>query len=164
MTELAHLLDRYIASQCLAPAWLESDGVLAFAMADGPLMYASMPGSGLLELFATAGYLSAAQLAAMTEEEDEDDDEDDENATVLMRRNALGAAWTIEADRETGLVTLSWISPEVPCDVEALAALLQTLREVHATWAQRLQTEPPSLSAIRRRAAESCLQEGYMRI
>jgi hypothetical protein len=166
MTELAHLLDQYIASRRLAPASLESDGVLAFEMADGPLMYASVSGTGLLELFATAGYLSAAQLAAMAEdeEEEEEDEADHEVATVLMRRDAHGAAWTLEANRETGLVTLSWISPELPRDLEGLAVVLQTLREVHATWAPRLQTEPPVPCATRRRPPASCLQEGYVRI
>src|SRR4051812_48811653 len=112
MTELAHLLDIYLAARNLPCARPRSDVALTFDAGGGLVVCASTHEDGSLELVANPGYLSAIELEAVIE--DDEDDADLEDDEVLMRWQASGAAWAVDADRDTGRVILSLTRAQAP--------------------------------------------------
>ena len=70
MTELAHLLDLYLAARNLPCARPGSDGAFTFDAGDGLAVCASAHQDGSLELVANPGYLSATELEAVIEDDE----------------------------------------------------------------------------------------------
>ena len=62
-----------------------------------------------------------------------------------MRWQASGAAWAVDADRDTGRVILSQTRAQAPLDLDDFVSVLETMREVAADWRARLAAAPPTM-------------------
>jgi hypothetical protein len=139
---LAHLLDQYLAIRKLPCACPDSDGAFIFDAGDDLAVCASTHEDGSLELVANPGYLSAIELEALIEDDEDDADPEDDD-DVLMRWQASGAAWAVDADRDTGRVILSTCA-QAPHDLDGFVSVLETMRKTAADWSARLAAEPPT--------------------
>jgi hypothetical protein len=147
-SELAHLLDRFLTARKLPCASPDSDGAFTFDAGDGLAVCASTHKDGSLELVVNPGYLSASELEAVIE--DDEDDADPEDDDVLMRWQASGAAWAVDADRDTGrvILSLSLTRAQALHDLDGFASVLGTMREAAAGWRALLAAAPPAMMRV----------------
>ena len=140
MTNLTQLLSEYLASEHRPACLPDSEGVFTFDAGQGMLFCASELEDGKLELFASPGYMPAAELASAGARIGAGDDEevDDEDDVELERWQAHGLDWSIELDRESGLVTLTGLTLEAPWSLDGLVAAVEAFREIYITWEARL--------------------------
>ncbi len=140
MTNLTQLLSEYLASEHRPACLPDSAGVFTFDAGQGMLFCATELEDGKLELFASPGYMPAAELASAGARTGDGDDEegDDEDDVELERWQAHGLDWSIELDRESGLVTLTGLTLEAPWSLDGLVAAVEAFREIYITWEARL--------------------------
>jgi hypothetical protein len=143
-TDLADVLNQYVAYMSQPPACANSDGVFAIDAGDGLLIGAGLLPDQRFELFADAGYVDADTLQDLIEE-DQEDGTGLEGAAMpepYLRWQANEAEWFIDIDRDCGRVTLSSTRPDVPGNLADLMAVLETFGSLHSDWAAQLETVP----------------------
>ena len=147
MTEqLADLLAQYLASTKQPPAQLDSEGVFTIETGEGLLLGAAMLADGRLELFGNPGHVSPASMQRIVEPNHERSARDESNTAAvpgaLVRWRDGDTEWGIHVDRQSGLVTLTGITAQLPWHVDGLAVLFKRFCDEHAAWAARLESEP----------------------
>lgn len=148
MTEqLADLLDQYLAATSLPPARVDSEGVFTIESGAGILIGAVMLADGRLELFSNPGHVSSVTLrnvCSVAEDTSLEGRNPEAVPGALVRWQSDEAHWGVHIDREAGLVTLTKLVGRLPWHADGLAALVDTFCEEHASWAARLEPEPPA--------------------
>ncbi len=131
---LTHLVGDYLSSQHRPACVPDAAGVFTFDAGEGMLVCANELGDDCVELFASPGYMPAAELASVRAGEDDEDRDDDD----LERWQADGAAWSVHLDRTSGLVTLAGIRLEAPWDLAGFKEAVEAFQLVYRTYEARL--------------------------